>query len=146
MKKRIKRIFIILIFLLVIFIGTKTNTKFYSVSFDRLRIHTPLKLEEVTYVDASFMEKAAYFKTEEQLEKWEVFIEKMNSLVFKKDYYAIASSYNSAIISFKFYGIEERFYIGYKSVESVRNFKFNNYVCTPLEQIEVPFTQKEILE
>ena len=70
--------------IIVIFIGTKTNTQFYSVSFDRLRIHTPLKLEEVTYVDASFMEKAAYFKTEEQLEKWEVFIEKMNSLVFKK--------------------------------------------------------------
>ena len=149
MKAKKKNIVIItilagLVILLLIF--NSYDTQFYSDYVLIGKIHTPLELEEVSYVSHLSMEvEGTYiFADEEELAMWDDFVKWLNNTTFIKVRSTEGTSYTGEGIFFKFKGIEKELWIVVG--RSGKSIGLGDYVWKPIGDIVLPVDEAYLLE
>ena len=111
MKKSLKIAAVIIVMILgcVIVKFNVYDTQFYSVFFNTAKIHTPLELEEISYIShlSPELERAIVLNEEEDLAMWEDFLDWLNNTEFKKVRSTWGRSYTGEGIWLKFKDVEE---------------------------------------
>lgn len=149
MKKKVWNIVIVISVAILCIVSYKCNvyeTKFYSVFFQSVDIHTPSELEEVTYMTHLSEEVAgAYtFTDEEDLAIWDDFVKWLNNTTFIKVRNTEGTSYTGEGIYLKFKGIEEELWIIVG--QGGTDIGLGDYVWKPLGKINLPVDEEYLLE
>jgi len=149
MKKKVWNIVIVISVAILCIVSYKCNvyeTKFYSVFFQSVDIHTPLELEKVTYNSQLSMEvDGTYtFVKDEELTMWNDFVTWLNDTEFRKVRSTRGTSYTGEGIFFKFKGVEEELWIIVG--EKGKSIGLGDYVWKPLGDIVLPVDEEYLLE
>ena len=148
---KIKRQNIVIAILVFVFIAVyfKLNThetQFYTLFYRIAYIHTPMELEEVSYVSqlSSSVEGTYTFNEEDELAVWEHFVTWLNDTPMIKIRTTNGFSYTGEGIFLKFKGIEEELWI--VVAHDGKSFKIGNYKWKPLGDIVLPVDEEYLLE
>lgn len=149
MKKKARIIVIAIVLIIIVAVSFEWNiynSQFYSIFFQIAEIHTPLKLEKVTYSSQLSMEvEGTYtFESEEEIAMWNDFLSWLNNTKFIKIRGARGTSYTGEGIFFKFEGVEDKLWITVG--QDGNSIKFGDYVWMPLGGIELPVDEEYLLE
>lgn len=146
-KKRIVVIAATVVLLVItIVVLNSYDTQFYSDYVFIGKIHTPLELEEVSYVTHLSMEvEGTYiFADEEELAMWDDFVKWLNNTTFIKVRSTEGTSYTGEGIFFKFKGIEKELWIVVG--RSGKSIGLGDYVWKPIGDIVLPVDEAYLLE
>ena len=146
-KKRIVVIAATVVLLVItIVVLNSYDTQFYSDYVLIGKIHTPLELEEVSYVSHLSMEvEGTYiFADEEELAMWDDFVKWLNNTTFIKVRSTEGTSYTGEGIFFKFKGIEKELWIIVG--RSGKSIGLGDYVWKPIGDIVLPVDEAYLLE
>lgn len=147
-----KKVRSIVITIIVVVLGAVTlkfnmyDTQFYSVFLRFGSIHTPMELEEVTYVShlSSSVEGVYTFNEEDDLVMWADFVEWLNNTTMIKIRTTNGFSYTGEGIYLKFKGVEEELWIVVS--HEGESFKMDNYKWKPMGEIVLPVDTEYLLE
>ena len=149
MKKKVRNIVLTIVVVALGAVILKFNvydTQFYSVFFWTGKVHTPTKLEMVTYTSQLSMDvEGAYtFVEEEELVIWDDFVSWLNNTTILKVRGTWGTSYSGEGIFLKFEGIEEELWITVG--QDGKSIGLGDYVWKPLEDIVLPVDEAYLLE
>lgn len=149
MKKKVRNIVIIIVAVILAIVIWKLNVydaQFYSVFFGTAKVHTPIELEEVSYVSflSPEVEGVYTLNEKEELAMWDDFMDWLNNTTFIKKRSTWGRSYTGEGIFFKFEGVEERLWITIG--EHGKSIEFGDYVWKPMSDIVLPVDEEYLLE
>lgn len=143
---------IIVIFIALVVFGVLTfkfnvyDTQFYSVCFGTGTIHTPVEIEEITYISflVPELEGAIVLNAEEDLAMWDEFVTWLNNTEFKKVRSTWGRSYTGEGIYIKFKGVEEQLQL--RVAHDWKSLKFGDYIWKTEGEIALPVDEAYLLE